>query len=309
MGFDDMYLFTEKIDDWGMWWGKIFQSIPAFEPLVKFIFEKEKLPFAKMETLKPGTNAVFKVGEYVIKIFVPQGLAYDYGTSLEVETFGLKLAEKQGVPAPRLLAAGEVSDKFLFRYLIMEFISGKLLSEIEKDLTREQKFLIGQNMRKITDKLNVPCENFTPFDVLQYALDNEEWPAEGFPESFLRERLKFLKSLHFSESEKVYCHGDLHAENILVDDDLNCYILDFADAMFAPPEYELLYVVSALFNFEKPYLQGFLGDYKTEDIVNLCMKWLPIHAWGHGETAEKLKPATEVFSFEIMRQRFKDLMK
>jgi aminoglycoside phosphotransferase (APT) family kinase protein len=103
--------------------------------------------------------------------------------------------------------------------------------------------------------------------------------------------------------EKVYCHGDFHAENILVDDELNVYIIDFADAMYAPAEYEQVYVVSALFCFEKPYLIGYFGDYTHDGILDLCMTWLPIHVWGHSVAASNLKPVAEIDSLEEMRRR------
>ena len=57
-----MSLVTEQINNWDDW-GKVFQSIPAFKPLVECIFNKENLPIVEIENLKPGTNAVFKVGE------------------------------------------------------------------------------------------------------------------------------------------------------------------------------------------------------------------------------------------------------
>ena len=124
-----MNLFTEQINNWDDW-GKVFQSILAFTPLVEHIFQKENLPLAKIENLEPGTNAVFKVGEYVIKIFAPQGMGEDYDTNVDVELFGMRLANAQGVPAPKLIADGFIEDKYRFRYMIMEYIDGKLLNEI-----------------------------------------------------------------------------------------------------------------------------------------------------------------------------------
>jgi len=297
-----MSLFVETINDWDDW-GRVFQSIPAFTPLVEFIFRAENMPFCGMENLTPGTNAVFKVGEHVVKIFVPPGLGQDFGVDVNVEIFGMRLAEARGVPAPRLIAEGLVQDKYPFRYMIMDYMPGKLLADIEDDLTYDEKIIIGQKLRDIADKLNVKCENFNPVDLLQLAIDSEEWDDEGFPASFQAERLEYLRGLNIPEADKVYCHGDLHEGNILVDEHLNVYIVDFADAMFAPKEYELLYIASSLFSFEKPYMLGFFGEYSTEDIVELCMKWLPIHAWGHSTTAENLKPACEITSFDVMRER------
>ena len=308
-----MNIFTEQINDWGDW-SNIFQSIPAFMPLVKHIFKKENLPLAAIENLKPGTNAVFKVGKYVIKIFAPvgeDGHKWDYGTDVDVELFGMRLANERGVPAPKLIANGTVDDKYRFRYMIMEYIHGKLFEEIEGSLTYEDKVIIGRNVRKITDKLNAPpCENFTRVDVMQYAKASKDWIGEGFPESLETERQAFLAGFHINESDKVYCHGDFHCQNVLIDENLNVYIVDFADAMYAPAKYEWIYVISALFCFEKPYMVGFFGgDYNVDDIVDLCMTWLPVHAWGHATTEGNLKKIDDITSFSILRERMYKLIK
>ena len=164
-------------------------------------------------------------------------------------------------------------------------------------------------MRKITDKLNIRCPNFTPIDVMQYAVANPEWEEEGFPASFQEELRDYLTHMHINECEKVYCHGDFHAENILVDDKLNVYIIDFADAMYAPPGYEHVYAASALFSFEKPYMTGYFGDYAVDDIVDLCMKWLPVHAWGHSTIEDHFKPVADITSFAVLRSRLHNLIK
>ena len=307
-----MNLFTGQINNWDDW-GDIFQSISAFAPLIKHIFRKENLPITEIENLHPGTNAVFKVGEYVIKIFAPVGEDShkgNYGTDVDVELFGMKLANERSVPAPKLITDGVVDDKYRFRYMIMEYIRGKLLESIESSLTYDDKIVIGQNVRAITDKLNAPpCSNFTPVNVLDYAKSSKDWLEEGFPQSFEAERQIYLANFHINESEKVYCHGDFHCGNVLIDDEMNVYIVDFADAMFAPAEYELLYVISALFCFERPYMVGFFGgDYDVDDIVNLCMIWLPVHAWGHATTEGNLKKIDDITSFAVLRERLRELI-
>jgi len=303
-----MFLFTEQFNNWDDW-GKIFQSIPAFTPLVKHIFQKENLPMSTIEQLPPGSNAVFKVGDYVIKIFAPHGMGEDYGTDVDVELFGMKWANSRGVPAPKLIANGEVEDKYHFRYMVMEYIHGKMLGDIEDGLSYEDKVNIGRQMRNITDKLNTPCKNFTPIDVIGYALENDGWKKYGFPASFQEELLAYLANMHIRESDKVYCHGDWTCENVLLDDNLNVYIVDFADAMYAPAEYETVYIASALFCFEKPYMLGYFGDYCVEDILDMCMKWLPVHAWGHATVKGNLTDVSAIDSFAVMRDRLYDLIR
>ena len=302
-----MNLFTEHIPDWEHW-GKIFQSIPLFTLLVKHIMQKENLPFKEIKNLKPGTNAVFKVGNYVVKIFAPPEFDDGYGTNVDVELFGMKWANAQGVSSPKLISYGAVDDKYCFKYIIMEYIEGELLGEIEDNLSYDEKVIIGQKMRKITDKLNTPCGNFTDVDIIQYSKSSKDWNDEGFPDSFQVERLAYLAGFHIDECDKVYCHGDLHVENILVYKDLNVYIIDFADAMFAPKEYEQAYVASGLFCFEKPYMKGYFGEYTADEIVDLCMTWLPVHAWGYYTVGENLKPAKDITSFAVMKKRLYKLL-
>lgn len=303
-----MDLFSENITCWEDW-GRVFQSIPKFRKLVQHILEKEGLPPADIKNLTPGTNAVFRVGDYVIKIFAPPALGYDFGTNIKVELFGLRWAATQNVPAPRLIAHGAVQDKYLFKYIIMDYIAGQSLDKLKAGLADQDKITIGRKIRTMADALNRPCENFTEIDMMAYALADAEWEDEGFPASFQQERLEYVREFGAGPHRKVYCHGDFHGGNILVTDNLDVYLVDFADAMYAPAEYELAYIFSALFAFEKPYMVGFFGgDYNTEAVVDLCMAWLPIHVWGHATIVEHLKPVAEIDSFDTLRRRLSKLV-
>ena len=86
-----MSLFTEEINNWQAW-EDVFQSIPAFSPLVEHILKRERLPIAKIENLTPGTNAVFKAGEYVVKIFAPADSGIDQTLDLQTELFATRRA-------------------------------------------------------------------------------------------------------------------------------------------------------------------------------------------------------------------------
>ena len=68
--------FTETIQNWQDW-AAVFQSISAFEPLIRAILQKEKLPLGKVTQLTPGTNAVFRVEQLVIKIYAPKESGMD----------------------------------------------------------------------------------------------------------------------------------------------------------------------------------------------------------------------------------------
>lgn len=301
-----MGLFNAQINNWKDW-EKIFQSIPTFTPLIEYIFEKESLPIGQIENLTPGTNAVFKASDYVVKIFAPPESGMEVGTDFNTELFGIRRAEALGIPAPKLIASGEVKDRYNFSYMIMEYLDGKAFRDIRKSLSYEEKIVFGQKLRKITDKLNTRCENFDPVDVIWNAINNNSW--SDYPPSFNKERLSYLAGLHIDKGDKVYCHGDLNADNIFVDDNFELRIIDFADGMSAPAEYEEALIVCELFCFEKPYMIGYYGDYTVEGITELCAAWLPVHDFGGDIVRDRIGPASLITSLDIMKERLFDMIK
>lgn len=87
--------FSETVESWQDW-GRIYQSIPAFEPLVKEIFRRESLPWEPLSPLTPGTNGVFRCGNLVVKVFFPK----EAGETLRW------ISPRKRPPAARLLLGG-----------------------------------------------------------------------------------------------------------------------------------------------------------------------------------------------------------
>jgi len=223
-----MSLFIDSINDWSSW-SNVFQSIEAFAPLIRYIYEKENLLFEQLENLKPGTNAVFKVGNTVCKVFAPKESGMDSQSDYDTELFGLIRANLLGISAPKLIVSGNIHDRYDFLYFVMEYIDGKSIGDIEGDLTDLEKEEIGRKLRKITDKLNTPCERFNKWDVVERELSNKRWHRLSY--SFNEERRAYLRNLQIYK--KVFVHGDLNPDNVLLDSNRNLYIIDFADALLA----------------------------------------------------------------------------
>ena len=256
-------------------WTKIYQSIEAWEPLINFILDKESLHTSKVENLSPGTNAVFKSGEYVVKIFAPKESGYGDITVYESEIFALSFAQSHGVPVPKLIANGVVDDKYYFPYMVMDYIEGVEFSEHSKNFTDADKISFAERMREITDRMNKPCRNFNNIDVKQR---HSSWNDYEFLENFKAERLEYIKSHDFGKM--IFIHGDLCEDNILIDNQNNIYIIDFADAVKAPQSYEHAHIASQLFNFDKSYLRGYFGEYNTDELVDICFDGILLHDFG-----------------------------
>lgn len=299
-----MNQFTADINGWESW-GKLFQSIPTFEPLIRSIFVKEKLAFSKIEHCTPGTNAVFKVGEYVIKIFAPAESGIDSTTDFTTELFAMRRTAQLGVSVPKLVASGSVEDKYLFSYLIMEYIRGIELNKIHHSLTFADKLAIGQDLRNITDTMNTPCVPFNDVNVIHDVNRQKRW--EKYPENFKKERLDYIESHDFGES--VFVHGDLNRDNLLLADDHTIHIIDFADAVRAPLVYEQALIVCELFQFDKAYMQGYFGHAPMEEITEICFNGILIHDFGGDVIEQNICPVSELDSLNALRKRLYCLIK
>ena len=297
-------LFEHSISNWDEW-SNVYQNIEAWQPLIKDIYELEGLPLVQIEHLVPGTNAVFKLGNTVVKIFAPKESGMDAQEDYNTELFGLRRANKLGVLAPELIANGCVYDKYDFLYLIMEHIDGNNLSDIEEYLTDCDKEKIGRKLREITDKLNTPCREFNNIDVVLRAIENKRWDI--FPERFKKERADYLRQLRIRD--KVYVHGDLHCDNVFLDADKNVYIIDFADALLAPAEYEIA-ALCGMFDYQDSYMHGYFGvNYCKNQIAEEYFKGVLLHDFGADIIKSSLGNIDEITDLDDLKNRICEILK
>ena len=269
-------LFTASIDGHASW-ARVYQSINDFEPLVHEIFRLHHLEPGVVENLTPGTNAVFRVGDKVVKIFAPIESGYNTDNDYDVELAALRHANRVEVTAPSLVGTGCMEDKYLFRYIVMEHIQGCEFEGISKSFGHRQKVQFAAKLKAITQKLNVELLDINiPQLTLHGCLENARWHA--FPESFRESRIAFVSSQSFSN--RVYTHGDLTGENIIVDDDGDVFIIDFADSRLAPYYYEWPPIVFALFGCDAAMMGSYFGAYQHDDFYDKLTLGMVIHEFG-----------------------------
>jgi len=273
---NEMYVFKHEIKDWKTW-GNVFQSISAFKPLIKKICEVEKIPFGKIENTKPGTHGVFKVGKFIFKIFVPKESGYDSTSEYETEIKAMDIASKLDILVPKIIAKSQIVDKYRFNYLIMEYIDGKTIGDIRATLSKEQKYNISKKIRSIVDRFSKSCEDINEIDVIKRTLVSDKWIDA--PKDIKEMQSLFLNQI--KDEKKVFVHGDLTEDNIIITTDFDIYILDFADAIYAPKIYEYMPLIADAFSFDIDFIRGFFGDMNINELVTLCLHGMLIHEYGY----------------------------
>lgn len=248
------HAFAKEIHNWDSW-GAVYQSIEDFRQLIEVIYQKENLSGAEhIFHLTPGTNAVFRAGSYVIKIFAPKESGANTDADYQAEISAMERAIQQGIHAPNVIAASYIQDKYLFRYIIMEFIQGQEAGKVLSGWTLPQKESFVKQLLANLDKLNMPpSKQVDASAIKQRVVRNTRWNL--FSESVRAQIAEIVTQS--SISQPVYVHGDITAENVMVDDGGQLFIIDFADSTIAPTEYEYPPILFSLFDFDAELIQLF----------------------------------------------------
>lgn len=279
-------------------WSRIFQNAEAFTPLVRHILDRHGLPQTAIENTTPGSHAVFRAGDYIVKIFAPDTFGWPCESDFLTEIRTMQDANRLGIAVPELVAYGRIPDQYEFRYLIQTFIRGTEFGK--KELSPDEQYAVGKQLRSLCDRMNVPCAPFNSYDFLEGARTCPKW--ERFPESFRRERLDCL--LAYSRDEAVYVHGDIHIDNAIYGEDGQVWILDFADSVMAPVEYEYAALFPGLFRLRSPYFDGFYGtgQWTPEEIADALVRGLCIHKFGAEIIRDIAGDAGKIGSLAALKQ-------
>lgn len=267
--------FHETIENWDDW-GRVFQSIPAFSLLVREIYRRESLPWEPLQNLTPGTNAVFRVGNTVAKVFFPKESGLDPFPDFRNESAVCGWLTEKSIPTPRLLAQGKIRDKYEFYYIITEYSRGAEAGTWLQTAPPDRKIAFAQQLKVILCKLNIPADGLlAPVDLLKRAVENPR--LSQLPAALAEDLQNRAKALDLSQ--RVLVHGDLTGENLLIDEQGAVTVIDCADACLAPAWYELGPIVFELFRCDPVLLKAFAGD-NREAFVERTLDAVSLHDFG-----------------------------
>lgn len=238
-------LFSETISGWEDWC-RVFQSLEAFTPLAMEICRRHGLPERPLQPLPPGTNAVFRCGDVVLKIFVPREAGFDSFVDLTREYRAGLFATAQKLHCPAVRAGGEIADRYRFGYLVFDFLPFPSVSEVFPSFSDQQKQSFALQVNELCDCLHQSADaslTLPHIDLIEQARENERW--KQWPQPLAGEMLSLLPAV--LPDAPVLVHGDLTRDNLLVSEQGELFVLDFADSVLAHADYELPVLVFDLY--------------------------------------------------------------
>ncbi len=272
-----MSLFDRTIDGWQSW-ADVFCDAPAFAALTGAIFEKERLGMpAPLENLTPGTNAVFRTGDLVVKIFAPEASGFDPAHDFAVETAMLRYAMESGVATSNPVAMGEIADRYRFRYIVTEFVRGVeaygALPAMPQDA---QKAFLAQ-VKAMLRKLHRPMPGLLPpVGIKRRAIENPR--LSNLPTALADGLRAHAEALRWDEETVV--HGDLTGDNVIIAPDGSPVIIDFADACHAPGCYELAALAFGLLRGQGALVRAYADGADPDRWVAALLDGLSLHDFG-----------------------------
>jgi hygromycin-B 7''-O-kinase len=221
----------------------------VWEKAAATICARHKISYTSLRRSPQGENIIIFVGDaLVLKIFAP------FRENFLRETAALEFTHgKLGIETPELLFIGDIEG---WQYLIMTRLRGHASREVWESIELRDRLEIvtclGVAMKEL-HKAKAPLEQaalnrdwhgFVERQALasverQRACGaNPQW-LESLP-AFISTRLELLPE----NCEQVFLHGDIHAGNLLLDEEDGRWrvtgLIDFGDSLCGFHEYDLV---------------------------------------------------------------------
>ena len=161
----------------------------------------------------------------------------------------------------------------------MEHIAGQEPGARLPSYSDKQKNDFAIQIRDMTSKMNIGIQNKAiPLFTQSVPLANAGWG--DYPKSFCEDRLGWIRNMLFDDL--VYVHGDLTAENMIIDDNGAACLIDFADSLVAPYYYEWMPLVYDLFACNPVMMTAYFGDYHNDAFYDQLTRSALIHEYAAG---------------------------
>ena len=307
-------MLLPPVDSWSDW-SSIFKDVEVLRPAIDAICKQEGIGYQRIETPRSNTNAVFILdSSLVLKIYNP------IWPEFEMECRLIEVLNRNGaVPAPSIVASGQLLDRLSWSYLIQEYRSGLTLEAIRPGITRDDLLGIASEVGAVVRALHLTDVRL--FDDIDAG---ESW--EALVDRRRREALPELTDAGVitpgvaealagsSQTPHVIVHGDLESDHVLLERSGGEWavasIIDFGDAKVGLRDYEWMPLWFGLFDKDIGAMQEFLKAsdpvlMTDDELPRRMVAWTLLHDFGTNAVAEQIEKTdapTPVGSIDVLQE-------
>ena len=243
-------------------WSMCWKSEDIYMPLLKYIYETSHMKFGEILTPPETSNALFRVGNSIIKIFIPPETNLKDGGEYIAELEGIKFCKNLGINTPDILCHGIINDNlYSFPYIIMTYIDGIEADTAFLEYSKSEKIEYVLKLKEIMNTISIPTNiNIRRYDE-PYFINHVNW--NSMSESFREDRKNYLANANIPEP--VFNQGDFGGCNVIIDKQGRLNLIDFASSLIAPYYYEMP-------DWDEHYLmEAYYGNYKNDEFYEISL--------------------------------------
>jgi len=254
--------------------------VTFWPPYVREVLRRHGLPVDAVSTGAGGTFPTFLVGSYVAKFFPRR---FDGGECFRIERWlHTRVLDHLEIGAPRHVAHGYLfQTRWRWPYLVTTRPRGASWRETDISAGAQESVALqlGASMRRLHD-IGCPDGPIWRRDLLSElrATCADRHRRRGILPTRLVEQIDDY--LAPPSATRRLVHGDLYADHVFVSDAHLVGIIDWGDALYGDPYYELPALFFGTFGGTKRLLRAFVQGYGwalTSDFAHRAMTMTLLH--------------------------------
>lgn len=177
------------------------------------------------------------------------------------------------LPVQKLIIHGELNDTY---YLLYEWIDGAEANDVLPHLPEDKQYQLGLEAGRILKSIHsIPCEyKWSWREFFLAKIERKKQLYADCPEKYENDECLFNVFERYDhlliDQPLVYHHGDYHVGNMVIDDNLKLWIIDFDRCSIGAP-FEEFNRISWCINTSEAFSRGRVDGYFNGDV--------PIEFW------------------------------
>ncbi len=293
-------------------WGQVFTDVDIWAPAVREVCRRARIPVRSIEAGYPGSNAVFIVNKRgpsiaVVKIYAPLW-PEDYAIERILHPI---LSRWPEIGAPHLLAEGRLCADGAWPYIVLSFVSGEPIREIREDISRRDFLAAARDLgHRLKVLHSIPTADLGGLDTSpdgwrrtaeQHLTQSIEKlrARKALPKTVLDLVPGFVRAVlqDSTTTPIVLVSGDVTEDHVLLEERDGhrtlSGLIDFADALVAPREYEWIALWFSALDRDTASLHACFEGYGGDIVTNAAfyqnaLAFTFLHEFGAEIIAETL---------------------